>query len=183
MKRYLFFTLFLCFLFLMNWIVKAQETTEPPTINPKDVESVDNIISAFYQSISGTQEEKRDWNRFQSLFFPNARLIPTGKANEQGQFRTQLISVADFIISSDIWFTENGYFQKEIFRKTDSFSHLTHVISTFESRKTQEENFFIRGVYSIQLFHDGDRWWIINVYWTTETEEHLIPEEYLPQSN
>mgnify|MGYP001066645543 CR=1 FL=1 len=183
MKRYLFFTLFLCFLFLMNWIVKAQDKTETENLDFKEVENVENIISTFYESISGAQGEKRDWNKFQSLFLSNARLIPSGKTDSDGQFKIHPITVNDFINSSTQWFQDNGFYHTEIFRKIETFSHLTHVMSTFESRRVPEEDPFNRGIYSFQLFHDEERWWIVNIYWATESANQPIPSEYLPASN
>jgi len=183
MKRYFFFTLFLCFLFLINWIAKAQ-TVSIENNNQKDVETIDNIISTFYSVISDDKGQARDWDRFRSLFLPDARLIPSGRSNADGQFRIHALSVEDYIVSSDIWFEENGFFEKEIFREEVSFSHLTHVTSTYESRYSEEDEAPLsRGVKSLQLFHDGFRWWIVNVYWATETKENPIPEKYLPQSN
>jgi len=61
-------------------IVRAQAATDsaPPRANPADVASVDAIITALYDVISGPAGQSRDWNRFRSLFIPGARLIPTG---------------------------------------------------------------------------------------------------------
>src|SRR5262252_5404036 len=56
-----------------------------PAANPKDVESIDAIMAALYGVISGPAGE-RDWNRFRSLFLPEARMgavrkTPDGKFN------------------------------------------------------------------------------------------------------
>ena len=45
--------------------------------DPADVESIDAIITAAYDVISGPAGKKRDWDRERSLFIPGARLIPT----------------------------------------------------------------------------------------------------------
>ena len=45
-----------------------------------DVGSIDAIITAAYDGISGPAGQKRDWDRERSLYFPGARLIPTAKA-------------------------------------------------------------------------------------------------------
>src|SRR6266446_10466435 len=47
--------------------------------NPADVESIEAIIAAAYDSISGPAGKKRDWDRMRSLFIAGARLIPTAK--------------------------------------------------------------------------------------------------------
>ncbi len=61
----------------------AQQSTPAPTpstsvANPADVGSIDAILSAVYDVISGPAGKKRDWDRMRSLFIPGARLIPTG---------------------------------------------------------------------------------------------------------
>src|SRR5882762_1290326 len=49
----------------------------PHSANRADVESIDAIIAATYDVISGPAGKKRDWDRERSLFVPGARLIPT----------------------------------------------------------------------------------------------------------
>ena len=49
-----------------------------PAANPADVASLDSIIAALYDVISGPAGKKRDWDRMRSLFAPGARMIPTG---------------------------------------------------------------------------------------------------------
>ncbi len=56
----------------------AAPTPAAPAANPADVASVDSIIAAVYDVISGPAGKKRDWDRMKSLFLPGARLIPTG---------------------------------------------------------------------------------------------------------
>ena len=50
-----------------------------PAPKPADVASVDAIVAALYDVISGDPGIERDWDRFRSLFYPGARMIPTGK--------------------------------------------------------------------------------------------------------
>ena len=77
---------------------------------------------------------------------------------------------------------ENGFFEKEINRKTETFGNITHIFSTYESfRSEKDETPFMRGINSIQLLNDGKRWWVINIYWTQESNENPIPKEYLPK--
>ena len=76
---------------------------------------------------------------------------------------------------------ENGFFEKEIHRKVDTFGNIAQVFSTYESFYSEsDETPFMRGINSIQLLNDGKRWWVINIYWAQETEEDSIPKKYLP---
>jgi hypothetical protein len=47
-----------------------------PAANPSDVGSIDAILHAAYDTISGPAGQQRDWKRFRSLFVAGARLIP-----------------------------------------------------------------------------------------------------------
>jgi len=69
--------------------VRGQEET--PTANPADVGSVDAIITALYDVISGPVGQDRDRDRFMSLFAEGARPIPTGR-NLQGQVGLRMMS-------------------------------------------------------------------------------------------
>jgi hypothetical protein len=51
-----------------------------PQARAEDVTSIDAIINAVYDVISGPAGEARDWDRFRSLFLPEARLVPSGRA-------------------------------------------------------------------------------------------------------
>src|SRR5947208_15952213 len=55
-------------------------STNTPAARPEDVKSIDNILAALYGVISGPAGE-RDWNRFRSLFLPQARLTEIGRAS------------------------------------------------------------------------------------------------------
>ncbi len=145
----------------------------------KDVSSIDGIIAALYDVISGPAGQKRNWDRMRTLFIPEARLIPTGKRAD-GTSGKRVLNVEDYINSSGPFLEKNGFFEQEIGRKTDQFGGIVHVFSTYASKKTAtDEKPFMRGINSIQLWNDGTRWWIVTVLWQSETPEVPIPEKYL----
>jgi hypothetical protein len=43
-----------------------------------DVQSVDGIVAALYDVISGAAGKPRDWDRMRSLFAPEGRLMAVG---------------------------------------------------------------------------------------------------------
>jgi hypothetical protein len=150
-----------------------------------DVEAIDSIIKAAYDVISGPAGQERDWNRERSLFIPGARLIPTafkpGITSGADGLAPQVLDVDDYIERTREFFAKNGFFEKEVARRTEQFGHIAHVWSTYESRHHEEDaEPFMRGINSIQLFFDGKRWWILTIYWQHESPEEPIPEEYLP---
>jgi hypothetical protein len=155
------------------------ERPSPPAANASDVASMDSIVAALYDVISGAAGKKRDWDRMRSLFIPGARLIPTGK-RQSGEVGSRVLTVEDYINASAKPLEEGGFFEKEVARRTETFGNIAHVFSTYESRrKTDDAKPFARGINSIQLMNDGKRWWIVTIFWQGEGPDNPLPEKYL----
>jgi hypothetical protein len=152
----------------------------PPPARPSDVASTEAIVRALYEVISGDAGVERDWDRFRSLFHPAARLIPAGR-NRQGVVGARSLTPEDYIATSGPYLLREGFHERELWRREERFGHIAHVFSTYDSkRKTTDPQPFARGINSIQLFHDGQRWWVLTVAWSAETPESPIPVQYLP---
>ena len=159
--------------------LEAQEVTDKYL---NKVQTLDSTIETLYGVISGEKGVERNWVLFKYLFKPDAKLIPSGK-NKEGVIGAKYMSADNYIESSGKWLVDNGFFEKEINRIEHTFGNITQVFSTYESfRSETDETPFMRGINSIQLLNDGNRWWVINIYWTPETEENPIPKEYLPKN-
>jgi hypothetical protein len=149
---------------------------------PDDVESIDAIIAAAYDVISGPAGKKRDWERERSLFISGARLIPTAvdAGRNDVDLAPQVLDVEGYIARVEPLFEKKGFYEKEIARRIEQFGQIAHVWSTYESRHDPKDpEPFMRGINSIQLFNDGRRWWILSIYWQHESGEHMIPAKYL----
>jgi hypothetical protein len=172
--------------FILTAVVLFYTMTNATTVkidsipaDPKDVSSVDAIISAVYDVISGPAGEKRKWDRMRTLFVPEARLIPTGK-RPTGESVRRTLSLEEYITSSGPVLEKDGFFESEIGRKTEQFGNIVHVFSTYESKRTKaDEKPFARGINSIQLWYDGNRWWVITIFWQSENKDTPIPEKYI----
>ena len=147
-----------------------------PAANPKDVESMDAILGALYNVISGPAGE-RDWNRFRSLFLPEARMGAARKKPD-GSFTASTFTAEGYIERAGRYFKENAFYESELSRKTEQFGQEAHVFSTYESRHAAGEKPFVRGINSIQLFNDGKRWFIVSIFWDEERPENPLPEKY-----
>ena len=160
--------------------VAPATTTAPAAADPADVGSVDAILGALYGVISGDKGVKRDWARMEALFHPGARLIPTGR-RDTGPARARVMTTADYIAASGPVLEGQGFHEVEIARKVETFGHIVHVWSTYEARRSlTDAEPMMRGINSIQLLDDGQRFWILSVAWSQETPETPIPAEYLP---
>ena len=144
------------------------------------VKTIDSTLETLYSVISGEAGEKRDWDLFRYLFVPDAKLIPSGK-NKEGKITHSFMTPEDYVNNSGPYLEKNGFFEKEIHRITDQFGQIVQVFSTYESyRSEKDDKPFTRGINSIQMLFDGERWWIVNIYWSGERKDQVIPEKYLP---
>jgi hypothetical protein len=144
-----------------------------------DTESIDAIITALYEVISGPAGD-RDWDRLRSLFLPGARLVPSGD-RPNGQSGLKVQTVEEFIADAREFMAANSFFEREISRRVDRFGSIAQAFSTYESRwDAADPAPFIRGINSIQLVFTEGRWWVVTIFWDNESADHPIPDEYLP---
>ena len=154
-----------------------------PAADPGDVESVDSILTALYDVISGPAGQARDWDRFRSLFIPEARLIPTGRSPD-GEHGYQAWSPGEYAEQEGDFLEQNGFFAREIARTEERFGPVVHAFSTYDPKRTADDpGPFARGVSSIQLMHDDDRWYVVTIYWAAERPDLPIPGQYLPSTS
>ncbi|MEL7001947.1 MAG: hypothetical protein AAFN93_04335 [Bacteroidota bacterium] len=143
------------------------------------VKTLDSTIETLYAVISGGKGESRDWDLFKYLFTPEANLMPSGK-NQEGGVTVRYWSAEEYVKQAGQYLVDNGFYEKEIHRVEETFGSVTHVFSTYESyHSSKDEKPFARGINSIQLMNDGTRWWVVNIYWTGETQDNPIPSKYL----
>jgi hypothetical protein len=153
-----------------------------PTPAPEDVATIDGAVAAIYAAISGPAGQPRDWDRFRSVMHPDARLIPTGPTPTGGR-GANFWSVGDYVERAGTQLEANGFFENEIGRRTDRYGSVVHLMSAYESLRTADGEPFARGVNSFQLFWDGSRWWVMNIFWEQETPENPIPADLIGSSN
>lgn len=166
--------------------VQAQSAPTAPASAPAahglrrgDVTSMDSILVALYDVISGPAGQKRDWDRMRALFVPGAHLIPAVYRPDSVP-SLRMWSVDEYITLVGPRLEEGGFFEREIARQVERYGGVVHVFSTYESRRTAADpKPFVRGINSIQLWNDGLRWWIVNVYWEGERPSNPIPSKYL----
>lgn len=161
---------------------KAQTPPAPAparAANPADVGSVDAILAALYDVISGPAGQARDWDRMRSLFAEGARLIPTGQRAD-GTRVMRMMLVEDYIRTSGPILERDGFFEREIGRTTEQFGQIVHAFSAYDSKRLPTDPTpFARGINSIQLRNDGTRWWVVTIFWDSERGDNPVPAKYL----
>jgi hypothetical protein len=162
----------------------------PAPKSNKDVDTVEHLVAALYDVISGPAGKPRDWDRFRALFLPDGRLAsirPATPAKDNQAARpgdTSFRSPATYIERNDPYFKTHGFFERGIANREEAFDNLVHVWSTYESRHaTADATPFARGINSIQIIRAYDRFWIASIMWDEERPGLTLPEKYvLPPS-
>jgi hypothetical protein len=161
------------------WLGAAPAAGQGPEPDPADVETLDGIMAAIYESISGPAGQERDWDRLRSLLAPGARFIPTGEGPD-GVARLRMLTVDEYIELAGPGLVANGFFETELGRVVERYGPVVHLMSAYDSRNAEDDpEPFARGVNSFQLLDDGERWWIVTIFWASETADRPIPERFL----
>ena len=159
----------------------ASATPAAEGARPADVASIEAIIAALYDVISGPARQDRDWTRFRSLFTSGARLI-VGAPAPDGRVPSRNMTVEEYVVSADPFLKRDGFWEREIASRVERYGNVAHVFSTYESRVNSADSPpFSRGINSIQLVTNGQRWWVVTIFWDYERPGNPIPPEYLPR--
>lgn len=150
-----------------------------PASPPADGASVDSLVAALYDVISGPAGHARDWDQFRALFAPGARLIPA--TPRQDGSAPLALSLDDYVARTSEAFLKNGLFERQVASGTEAFGTIVHVFSTYESRRARDDaKPFARGINSIQVAKFRGRWWIVTVMWDQQRADNPLPAKYLP---
>jgi hypothetical protein len=150
--------------------IKAQDFT-------KDVQSVDAIIKALYEVISGEAEEPRNWDRFRFLFAKDARLVPTATNADSTDFTYRILTPEEYITRFSS--RKTGFYEWEISRKTEEYGTICHVFTTYATKFKKDGEITNRGINSIQLLKGKNRYYILHIFWGAENLGFPLPEKYL----
>jgi hypothetical protein len=160
----------------------SQASATPTAARLADVATPDAILAATYDVISGPPG-KRDWDRFRSLFLPGARMAAVVKGKD-GSLSAKSFTPEEYITFGDAYFMKSGFFEREASRHSDRYANIMQIFSTYESRHDiKDASPFARGINSFQLFFDGKRWWVVDIFWQEETPDAPLPEEFLPKAH
>lgn len=171
-------------LLLLTGIASAQTAKRKEVAAPADAASVDAILSALYASVSHGPDASPDFDRLRRIFLFVGMLIPP-KAPGVADFRVMDVDQFEERFEKSMAAQKEkgqpaGFFEREIGRRTDCFGNICQIFSAYEARHSPSDSTpFVRGINSIQLLRDGNRWWIASVVWDQERSDNPIPAQYL----
>lgn len=144
-------------------VVIAQATTDGPVsaaVAPRseDVATIDGIIRAFYEVVSGPAGARPDIERDRTLHHPAAWVAIAGAADRSP--RTVNVTDLDGYHGANAP-RQQPFYEWETERVVQRSGDMVHVWSHYASAREPDGEPFDGGVNSITLFWDGERWWIV----------------------
>lgn len=139
-------------------LLLGQGSVTAQEVRPADVASIDGIIRAYYEVISGPAGEVPDADRDRSLHHPDAWIAIAGR-DPSGQPVVNVITLDEY--HGDNQPRQEGFWEWETDRVVSQSGNMVHVWSSYASARTEGGQPYTGGVNSITLFHDGTRWWIM----------------------
>ena len=144
--------------------------------DPKDVSTIDGIVKAFYETISGPKGQPRQWGRDRTLYMPGVRFV---SMNEQdGKIRAGIMTHQQYVNGTNQSLVGSGFHEREVNRIVRRFGNIAHVFSVYEYTNDDKSEKG-RGVNRIELYWDGTRWWISFAGWDEERPGNPISKEFL----
>jgi hypothetical protein len=147
---------------------------------PDDVSSIDGMIKAYYEVVSGPAGQPRDWGRDATLYIPGIRFVMIGK-NKSGKTDSQSMSHQEFVDGGDASMVVKGFYEHEIHRITHRAGDVAHVLSTSEHTGSPNGPAQGRSIDSLDLYWDGSRWWIASATIWEVAPGDSLPSEFLPK--
>lgn len=147
--------------------------------SPADVSSLDGIMTAYYEVGCGPAGQARQWARDRTLYIPGIRLVVT-MYDASGKATVRQFTHQQFVDLADPDMVKNGFYEHEIHRITHGYGNWVHIISTSEARQSPNGQVTGRAIDNVELFWDGNRWWIVYASITEERPDNPLPKEFLP---
>lgn len=156
----------------------SPETGESKEIraDPRDVASIDSLVKALYQVVSGPTGEARNWGRARTLFMKEVRMIAVSP-DKAGKPSVRMLTFPEYVERVTPIVAKQGFFESEIKRSVREFGNVAQVFTSYEIRHNPGEEALVRGVNALQLYFDGERWWIASIIWDTDRPGNPLPKE------
>ena len=149
---------------------------------PDDVSTIEGIVKASYETISGGVGVPRQWGRDESLFDPNVRFVAVERDPKSGAIVAMITTHQEFVDSTDASLVKEGFTERELGHKIERYGNVATVLSSYEGKNAATGKVATRGVNIFQLYYDGKRWWILSMVWDQETPSNPIPPDLLPKN-
>jgi hypothetical protein len=139
----------------------------------EDAKSVDTIINAYYDVVSGSSSEPWEFERDKYIHSKNAVIT---RLDENGKAESHTLE-AEYIPNG--LSLKEDFYEKELKRVVSKYGSIAQVWSAFEIRTDPKAESNIRGLNSIQLHYENGRWWIDSWTCEMESEKSSVVTEFM----
>lgn len=130
-----------------------------------DSQKIRETIGRFYEILSGTKNEWRDWDILRSLFSRGACLVKNISSGS-GTGSPSSYDVESYIKYLDTVLKKNNFFEEGYDYEIRISGNIAQVYSLYEARENPEQiNPVKSGVNLIHLVRDGEEWKVQNMLW------------------
>jgi len=133
-----------------------------PDVSPSDLAAIERIMTALYESISGSDDSERDWDLSKSLFHPDARVSPNAF-----QDRVRGVMTEDqFQADARPRIAPLAFFEWEVERDVRITGEVASIRSHYQAAETPNGTPIIKeGVNHLILIKEDGRWQIMAIAW------------------
>ena len=137
-----------------------------------DTSSIDSIVNAYYEVVSGPEGFIYDADRDANIHADGALIT---KVFPDGRFQRHDLSTEQAMISVPY---DQAFFESEVERRIERYGNIAHVWSEFEMRASPEAEPYSGGFNSISLYFKDNRWWISS--WSTQYKDPSLEPSKSP---
>jgi len=162
---------------------KNGKHVEVPVIpaRSEDVSTIEGIVKASYETISGPVGAPRQWGRDRTLFAPSIRFVSLRSDPKSGKVTVQESNYQEYLDQTDPFATKEGFTEVELGHIIKQYGNVATVLSSYEGKVQSTGKIITRGVNIFSLYNDGQRWWIQTMLWDQERPGNPVPAELLPK--
>jgi hypothetical protein len=145
----------------------------------EDVSSIDGILKAYYEVVSGPAGQPRQWDRDATLYIPEVRFVVITE-DKDGNATAVSMTHQDFVDSFESAMPGKPFFERSSHHVIRRAGNIAHVVSAAEQATSLDGPYKFGGMDSLELFFDGKRWWIAGAnLWEVNVKAHPVPAEFL----
>jgi hypothetical protein len=189
MRAYVTFQDMVCLTFLLAGANTMGQAThakhvEVPVIpaRTEDVSTIEGIIKASYETISGPVGAPRQWGRDRTLFSSSVRFLALNTDPKKGNVTVENSDYQEFLDRTDPYLVKEGFIEVELGRVVvKQYGNVATALSSYEGKVQSTGKVVGRGVNIFSLYKDGQRWWIQSMMWDEERPGNPIPAELLQE--
>jgi hypothetical protein len=139
----------------------------------EDVQSVNAIINAYYDVVSGSSSEPWEFERDKYIHSKNAVIT---KLDESGKAESHNLEAEYIPLGLS---PKEDFYEKELKRIVSTYGNIAQVWSAFEIRTDPKTESNIRGLNSIQLHYESSRWYIDSWICEMESEKSSVVAKFV----